>query len=115
MAPLVLIALIGAGAAIVPPVVGAVAGSKKVPDICTTSCKAKCKESNKAIFGGRQKCIKKCEAACYEEAINTGDTPPPPPPLIPSWVSTAGIVILILSGIGLLWLWVSKRTKLKGA
>lgn len=115
MAPAIIVALIGAGAAIIPPVVNAVDSSKGVPDACKTTCKATCKESHKAIFGGRQKCIKKCEADCYQQAINVADAPPPPPPLIPKWVSTLGIVLVVLGTIWLGWSWFSRRGKAKVA
>ena len=84
-----------AGAALIGSGIGA--ASKETTE-CGKKCRAECKATTSALFGGRSKCKKACKAKCFSE---TNEPPPESPQM-----STGTIIILVvivLAIIGLVW------------
>lgn len=66
MVPAIIIGLIGLATTTV-----GVVGTQPHKDSCAKDCTEKCKAEHKALFGGRQKCIKACRAEACTPSLQT--------------------------------------------
>lgn len=91
--PAVIVAILGLATAGVG-VAGQTQAINSPKTQCEQDCVDACKASHKAIFGGRQKCIKECKGNC----ANQSNQPPPPPPStgfkINWWYVASGVLII---------------------